>query len=145
MARAPHLTAIFSCNDDAAGGAIRALGDMGLTVPDDVSVMGFDDTDVALRTNPPLTTIFVDKFLMGVLSVRQLYDRAIDLERVPIHTTIHTRLIERASVQPRTPAETERIDVLDGNPVEQDGMYAGERRDAVDKLPGQHLTQKKID
>ncbi len=98
MSKWPEVTAIFACNDLAASGAISALNEMGLRVPEDVSIVGFDDTDHASQTTPKLTTIFVDKFLMGTLGVRHLFDRAIDLERVPIETQIHTRLIERESI-----------------------------------------------
>ncbi len=95
----PEITAIFTCNDDAAVGAMAAIHEMGWRIPDDISVIGFDDTEVAVRATPKLSTMFVDKFLMGVLGVRHLYDRATNLDRVPIGMNIHTRLVERDSVK----------------------------------------------
>ncbi|MFF8971811.1 LacI family DNA-binding transcriptional regulator [Streptomyces sp. NPDC014995] len=51
------LTAVFAANDDMAIGLIRALSDAGLRVPDDVSVVGFDDIPVSAYVTPPLTTV----------------------------------------------------------------------------------------
>ncbi len=55
--KAPHFTAIFCFNDIAAIGAIRALKDSGCSVPDDVSVVGFDDIQSAAYATPSLTTV----------------------------------------------------------------------------------------
>ena len=99
--RSPEITAIFACNDDVAQHVIRALNDSGRSVPEDVSVVGFDDKLIELDVQPPLTTIRVEKELMGVLAVRQLYERAMNLDRPPIMTIIGTRLIVRDStIQP---------------------------------------------
>ena len=96
--RTPGVTAVFACNDDIAQHVIRAVADAGLRVPEDISVIGFDDTAYAVDTKPPLTTVRVDKELMGNLAVRQLYERAANLERPPITTIIGTRLVVRDSV-----------------------------------------------
>jgi DNA-binding LacI/PurR family transcriptional regulator len=48
---------------------------------------------------PPLTTMHVDKGLMGVIAVRYLMDRAIEPNRTPLKTLVTTQLIERASVR----------------------------------------------
>ena len=50
-------TAIFACNDDMAAGVVAAAYRQGLTVPDDVSVVGFDDTEIATNIWPELTTV----------------------------------------------------------------------------------------
>jgi DNA-binding LacI/PurR family transcriptional regulator len=96
--RAPDVTAIFACNDDVAISAIHALNEIGKRVPDDVSIIGFDDKAVELTPPLPLTTIKVEKELMGALAVRQLYERAMYRDRPPITTIIGTRLVVRASV-----------------------------------------------
>ncbi|QNP76074.1 LacI family DNA-binding transcriptional regulator [Streptomyces roseirectus] len=57
LARLPDLTAVFAANDDMAIGLIRALTEAGLRVPQDVSVVGFDDIPVAAYVTPPLTTV----------------------------------------------------------------------------------------
>ncbi|OGB91893.1 MAG: hypothetical protein A2Z31_06020, partial [candidate division NC10 bacterium RBG_16_65_8] len=63
-------TAIFT-NDDMAIGALRAVYDGGLRVPEDIALVGFDDIEYAAHTTPPLTTVAVPKEEMGRLAVRQ--------------------------------------------------------------------------
>ena len=53
----PRPTAVFSCNDEMAAGVIHATCQRGLTVPRDLSVIGFDDTPIAAHMWPPLTTV----------------------------------------------------------------------------------------
>jgi LacI family transcriptional regulator len=96
--RAPEITAIFACNDDTAQSVMHAVQDSNLRVPEDISVIGFDDTATAMNTEPPLTTMRVDKELLGALAVRQLYERAVHPDRPPITTMIDTRLVVRGSV-----------------------------------------------
>jgi LacI family transcriptional regulator len=57
LTREPRPTALFAFNDLAARGAIDAARRMGLDVPAKLSVVGFDDTDLAARLDPPLTTV----------------------------------------------------------------------------------------
>ncbi|MEU6200352.1 LacI family DNA-binding transcriptional regulator [Streptomyces sp. NPDC047061] len=57
LAADPDVTAVFAANDDMAIGLMRALAEAGRTVPDDVSVVGFDDIPVAAFVTPPLTTV----------------------------------------------------------------------------------------
>ena len=99
LKRAPQITAIFACTDDVGMTVMRAAYDLGRRIPDDLSVMGFGDTDHASEVIPPLTTVFVDKRLMGALGVRQLLDRMQDPARVPFSIVLGTRLVERRSVQ----------------------------------------------
>ncbi len=99
IAREPGITAIFACNDDIAQCAIDELAAHGFRVPEDISVIGFDDAGFAATAQPTLTTMRVETRLMGAMAVRQLYDRASDLDRPPITTLIGTTLIERGSVK----------------------------------------------
>jgi len=57
LAADPDVTAVFAANDDMAIGLIRALTEAGRRVPEDVSVVGFDDIPVAAYVTPPLTTV----------------------------------------------------------------------------------------
>ncbi|MGI5452782.1 LacI family DNA-binding transcriptional regulator [Streptomyces sp. CA-249302] len=57
LAAAGEVTAVFAANDDMAIGLIRGLADAGLRVPEDVSVVGFDDIPVSAYVTPPLTTV----------------------------------------------------------------------------------------
>ncbi len=98
LQRETSLTAVFGCSDAVASEVILACEELGLRVPQDISVIGFDDTALALTTAPPLTTMRIDKELMGALAVRQLYEHAANLDRPPITTLLGTRLIVRDSV-----------------------------------------------
>jgi DNA-binding LacI/PurR family transcriptional regulator len=57
LARHPDVDAVFAANDPMAAGALRALREAGRRVPDDVAVVGFDDSPVSRMTEPPLTTV----------------------------------------------------------------------------------------
>jgi DNA-binding LacI/PurR family transcriptional regulator len=97
-------TAIFT-NDDTAIGALRAIHDHGLAVPDDVALVGYDDIEYAAHTTPPLTTVAVPKQEMGRLAVRRAIAQMEHGERHVFSTTVvsHTLLI-RSSCGARTAA-----------------------------------------
>ncbi|MBZ0306385.1 MAG: substrate-binding domain-containing protein, partial [Anaerolineae bacterium] len=99
MARVPQITAIFACNDNVAIGVVNALQSMGLHVPDQVSVIGFDNIDLAQELKPALTTMHVDKVLMGVVAVRHLLDRVANPSRASLKTLVSTQVIERETVR----------------------------------------------
>ena len=68
----PHPTALFAANDQTALGAIHALSVRGLSVPDDISVVGFDDVPEASHYLPPLTTVRQDFEELGKRSVQHI-------------------------------------------------------------------------
>ncbi|WP_321800292.1 LacI family DNA-binding transcriptional regulator [Caballeronia sp. J97] len=65
-------TAIFCANDLMALGAIEALKQLGLRVPDDVSVLGYDDQEIARHTHPPLSTVVLPNYELGRWAVETL-------------------------------------------------------------------------
>ncbi len=65
LLRNDKITAIFSCNDAMAIGVMQYCVDNGIKIPDDISLIGFDDVEADLLLNPPLTTIRVPKVEMG--------------------------------------------------------------------------------
>jgi len=71
----PRPTAIFAANDLLAMGALVALRDAGLGVPDDVAVVGFDDIPVARLTGPPLTTVAQFPQQLGRRAAELLFER----------------------------------------------------------------------
>lgn len=99
----PQVSAIFACNDDVAVGVMHAARDLGRSLPDDLSVVGFDDIDLAQEVTPALTTVHVDKVLMGALAVRYLRDRTETPRRSGLTTALSTQLIVRESVRPPRP------------------------------------------
>jgi LacI family transcriptional regulator len=98
LATGRPFTAIFCANDEGAVGAIRALHQAGLTVPEDVSVVGFDDIEVAQHLIPPLTTVHVDKEAIGCLAVQRLLARALAPGAVATTLALHVELIQRETV-----------------------------------------------
>jgi LacI family transcriptional regulator len=75
LAHTRDFTALFCFNDTSAIGAIRAIQDAGLTCPNDISVIGFDDIIVAEYFNPRLTTVRQPLFEMGTTAAKLLIDR----------------------------------------------------------------------
>jgi DNA-binding LacI/PurR family transcriptional regulator len=98
LRRCPQITAIFSVNDDTAIGVMNAARDMGLEVPDDLSVVGFDNIDLAKEIVPALTTVHVHKSWLGILGVRHLLERAQNPDQPKITTVVTTQLVVRDSV-----------------------------------------------
>ncbi len=100
--RDPWLpTAFFADNDLIATSCMRAMQDHGLRVPEDVSIIGFDDVSTSQLTNPPLTTMAVPKESMGALAVQRLVSiikgqTGGEIVRISVLPTI----VERASVAP---------------------------------------------
>ena len=78
LARARPFTALFAYNDISAIGSIRALQEAGLRVPEDVSVVGFDDIRIAVHNNPTLTTVRQPLEKMGETAARTLLERLED-------------------------------------------------------------------
>ena len=76
LAKGARFTALFAFNDISAIGAIRALQEAGMSVPEDVSVLGFDDIYAAEFHNPALTTIRQPLFEMGRLAGRRCLQRS---------------------------------------------------------------------
>lgn len=90
-------SAILCGNDLVAAGVIRALAEQGVRVPEDVSVVGFDDTRITARLKPGLTTVAVDQREIGRLSVTRLLDRLRTPSLTPIDIHIGCRLVVRQS------------------------------------------------
>jgi LacI family transcriptional regulator, repressor for deo operon, udp, cdd, tsx, nupC, and nupG len=112
--RSARPTAIFCYNDMTAIGALAALKQHGLRVPDDVSLIGFDDIPFARYVDPPLTTIHQPKDEMGRQATRMLFD-LLDEKNVA-DVIVPGELIERGS--------TRAI----GNAVQRNG------REVIDKM-----------
>jgi DNA-binding LacI/PurR family transcriptional regulator len=95
-----RFTALISFNDIAAIGAIRALRDANLLVPDDVSVVGFDDIKAAAYHNPSLTTIRQPLHDMGQSAARILLQRIQGFRDYPKECAVPPELIIRESTAP---------------------------------------------
>ena len=98
LAPNPQITAIFGCNDNMAIAAMRAAQSLGRRVPEELSCISFDDTDLASYAIPALTSMHVDKVGMGRMGVQRLLNRLEVPDAVPVTVVMHPRLIERSSV-----------------------------------------------
>jgi len=90
-------TAVFAANDEAAAGAIRAIKESGLRIPQDIAVAGFDDGALAPHTEPPLTSVRVFRTVMGEWAVKRLLELLTDYDSPPIQIKVSTQLVVRES------------------------------------------------
>lgn len=98
--RPPLPTGFFVDNDIIALGVIKALNEMGYRVPDDISLVGYDDLPYSAVSQPALTTIRVGKEEMGRIAVRRLYDVMTHNEPgLYLQIELSTSFIERDSVR----------------------------------------------
>jgi DNA-binding LacI/PurR family transcriptional regulator len=93
----PNFTALVVGNDQMALGAIHALTEYGLRVPEDVSVVGFDDIPEAAFYRPPLTTIRQDFSQLGDVGVRYLLERIENPDAPPEQHILYPELVVRQS------------------------------------------------
>ncbi|MFC4769016.1 LacI family DNA-binding transcriptional regulator [Effusibacillus consociatus] len=97
----PDLTAVFAVADEMALGAISYLQENGIRVPDEISVMGFDNTRLATMTWPKLTTVAQPIYEMGYRALNKLID-LIEYGTVDeLRTYLPHEIIERESVRRR--------------------------------------------
>lgn len=89
--------AYIADNDLIAAGAMRALKEQGYKIPEDISIIGFDNMPLCDITEPPLTTIAVPKQQFGALAAEQLIDQIIDGNGLIMRTQLSPTLIERKS------------------------------------------------
>lgn len=102
LARREAVTAIFSGNDPTAHGVYKALRDVGLRIPDDISVVGCDDTVGALL-HPPLTTVRAFPEQLGRQMVQTILNRIAKPGQAPQNITVPTELVKRDSCRPIDP------------------------------------------
>ncbi|MGY6020026.1 LacI family DNA-binding transcriptional regulator [Streptomyces spinosirectus] len=100
LVRLADVTAVFAANDDMALGALRAFAEAGLSVPGDVSVVGYDDTPAAAYLSPPLTTVRQDFAAIATRAVDVLI-ALIEHRSVPAgHARLEGELTVRSSTGP---------------------------------------------
>lgn len=97
----PDLTAICAVNDSMAIGAIRAAQGEGYHIPQNLSVIGFDDIEWASHNSPSLTTINIPKHQMGKEAARRLLSLLDDPEVAPTEIIVSVQLVKRDSTQER--------------------------------------------
>jgi LacI family transcriptional regulator len=103
LSRFPQPTAIFACNDEMAAGAYKAAYLKGLRIPDDLTVVGFDDSPLASRIWPALTTVRLPIRDMGRLAAEKLIAKVNKHDGTPQGATVFPHLVVRnSSTAPRS-------------------------------------------
>ncbi|MGG1631714.1 LacI family DNA-binding transcriptional regulator [Rossellomorea sp. NRS-1567] len=90
--------AIFYANDEMAIGGLQALSEKNIRVPEDISIIGFDDIQLAEYVSPPLTTMRQPKYEAGALAVHLIFQK-LAKEEVDPYYKLTTELVERKSVK----------------------------------------------
>jgi DNA-binding LacI/PurR family transcriptional regulator len=93
-------TAVIAYNDLVAIGAMDAIKQRGLSIPHDISIVGFDDLTLAAEVIPPLTTMQVPKELMGRMAAEIIFSGGREQRRAPHKILLPARLVERATTAP---------------------------------------------
>lgn len=93
------ITAIFAANDVVAFGVLKAALECGVRIPEDVSLIGFDNVDFAPIVHPPLTTIHQSKYEMGQAAVNVLLRLAKGTDKSPENRVLGVELVVRKSVR----------------------------------------------
>ena len=104
LAQGGRFTALFAFNDVSAIGAIRALRDAGMEVPDNVAVVGFDDIPSAAYNTPSLTTIRQPLRRMGEIAAQTLLERLREKGAAPREVAVEPELVIRESTTTRLKA-----------------------------------------
>lgn len=100
LARQRRFTALFAYNDLSAIGAIWAFREAGLSVPQDISVVGFDDVPLAVFSSPELTTVRQPLQRMGQIAAKTLIDQIEGKAKFQPEIVIEPELVVRASTGP---------------------------------------------
>jgi DNA-binding LacI/PurR family transcriptional regulator len=100
LARGMPPTAVFAVDDESAAGAMQAIHDAGLRVPDDISVVGMDDVPLAAALRPALTTVRIDTEELGRRGAEMLLRIINGTPPDHAHVVLPTRLVVRESAGP---------------------------------------------
>jgi LacI family transcriptional regulator len=92
-------TAIVTINDITAFGIIQELIKNGHRIPEDISVIGFDNINLSAMINPPLTTVSQPSFEMGILAAKVLIDRIERQNKISTQISLKPAIVERESVK----------------------------------------------
>jgi LacI family transcriptional regulator len=97
-----HPTAVVAISDKTAFGAMEAIKEAGLRIPDDISIVSIDDVAESAYTRPPLTTMRIPRYEMGVMAMQKLHRLIGSEQEIPVKSVVYSDLIVRESTgQPR--------------------------------------------
>jgi LacI family transcriptional regulator len=143
--------AIFCAGDLMAIGAIKAIEEAGLRVPEDIAVVGFDDSDYATLSVPPLTSVRQDRVGLGTAAVEALLRMLDSPDSPPASTVLPTKLIRRESSAEQTdPGQVTLIESPVGPVIGEPASHLsvatlyrlfGKTSDPEPKAPGEVSTE----
>jgi DNA-binding LacI/PurR family transcriptional regulator len=90
-------TAVIAISDKTAFGAMEAIREAGLSIPGDIAIGSIDNTKESGYTRPPLTTVHIPKYEIGVLALRKLHRLIEGNETMPVKTIVYSELVVRDS------------------------------------------------
>ena len=94
-------TAVFCASDPIALGAMRAIVEAGYSIPEDISIVGFDNITTATFTSPPLTTIYAPAYDMGEYGASLLYEKTMRVQaKTPMMIKLPCVLVKRETLGP---------------------------------------------
>lgn len=96
---APETTAIFAASDEIAIGALSVAYKYGIKIPDDLSIIGYDNLKIAEMSIPPLTTVAQPLYEMGQLAAQMIFDMINSKKKTTESRIIPHKIIERQSVK----------------------------------------------
>ena len=99
MAQKEPFSAIFAANDAVALGCYKAMKKHGLNCPDDISIIGYNDMPLIDLVQPPLSTIRIDLYEMGIRAARTLVNIIDDASEMPVPIILEPQLIVRESAK----------------------------------------------
>ena len=102
LARGVPFSALFCANDEMAIGAMKALREADLHIPNDVSLIGFDDIDLVEHLTPSLTTVRVDKEVLGIIALKRLLSLMSNPDPAGVSSVLDVELVIRDSVKKLT-------------------------------------------
>lgn len=92
-----YPTAVIAISDKTAFGAMEAIREVGLKIPDDIAIASIDNTLESAYARPPLTTVNIPKYEMGTLALRILHRLIQGEDTIPVKTIVYSELIVRES------------------------------------------------
>jgi LacI family transcriptional regulator len=92
-----YPTAVIAISDKTAFGAMEAIREIGLKIPDDIAIASIDNTLESAYTRPPLTTVNIPRYEMGVLALQKLHSLIQGEDTIPVKTIVYSELIVRES------------------------------------------------
>ena len=95
-----RLTAVICCNDYFALSTYKGINKRGLKIPEDISLIGFDNLQESLHSDPPLTTVSFPTAEIGKVAIRRLFEKMAGKKEPPLWITIKPDLIVRKSCGP---------------------------------------------